>query len=324
MKHVPLFSAAKDAIFGQARAVDIQSAAPRPHGGGMLPPDDAHAEPAERELPFAEGVFGRGFGRLFPVKTDFAVLAAGDDALRQIDRPAVFPLRDIAEIEQVLQRIVLFYPEMPSDSANIIPNILLGNEYMGYAMLGFICVLVLSASMSTLSSLALVSSSSLGVDVYKGYIKKDASDKQVALLVRILCFLFVVVSALLAIFQIDAIVTLMSLSWGTLAGCFMGPYIYGLYTKKANKHGAYISVTMCLVTTIVLIFVFGALAGGKTFGELVSLGIKRSPMIGVFCMAQSMIVTPIGMLFKTGKKNDAVETPAHEETLVAEGESAEA
>lgn len=218
----------------------------------------------------------------------------------------------------------LFYPEMPSDSDNIIPNILLGNEYMGYAMLGFICVLVLSASMSTLSSLALVSSSSLGVDVYKGYIKKDASDKQVALLVRILCFLFVVVSALLAIFQIDAIVTLMSLSWGTLAGCFMGPYIYGLYTKKANKYGAYISVTMCLVTTIVLIFVFGALAGGKTFGELVSLGIKRSPMIGVFCMAQSMIVTPIGMLFKTGKKNDAVETPAHEETLVAEGESTEA
>ena len=147
-----------------------------------------------------------------------------------------------------------------------------------------------------------MSSSSLGVDVYKGYVKKDASDKQVALLVRILCFLFVVVSALLAIFQIDAIVTLMSLSWGTLAGCFMGPYIYGLYLKRANKYGAYISVTMCLVTTVVLIFVFGSLSGGKAFGELVTLGIKKSPVIGVICMAQSMIVTPIGILFK-GRKS---------------------
>ena len=79
----------------------------------MLPLNDAHAELAERELPLAEGIFGRGSGRLFPVKGNGSVLAAGDDALRQIDGLAVFALRDIADIEQVLQCIVLFYPEMP-------------------------------------------------------------------------------------------------------------------------------------------------------------------------------------------------------------------
>lgn len=190
----------------------------------------------------------------------------------------------------------LFYPEMPADSSNIIPNILLSNEMMSYAVLGLIFVLVLSASMSTLSSLALVSSSSVCVDIYRGYINRGATDKQVNILARVLCFVFVVISALFAIFEVDAIVTLMSLSWGTLAGCFLGPYIYGLYWKRANKVGAYASITATLVTTITLIFVFGKVAGGESFTELLSLGIKRAAVIGVFCMIESMIVTPIASL----------------------------
>lgn len=191
----------------------------------------------------------------------------------------------------------LFYPEMPAEgTANIIPNILLNNSLMNYAVLGFICVLVLSASMSTLSSLALVSASSVGVDVYKGYVKKDADDKKVGILVRILCFVFVILSAVFAILEVDAIVTLMSLSWGTMAGCFLGPYIYGLYWKKANKYGTYASITACLLITIVLIFVFGDMTGGTTFGQLLKLGIKKSPMIGVFCMGSSFIITPVASI----------------------------
>ncbi len=207
----------------------------------------------------------------------------------------------------------LFYPEMPIEgTANIIPNILLSNTLMNYAVLGFICVLVLSASMSTLSSLALVSASSVGVDVYKGYIKKDVSDKKIKIIVRVLCFFFVILSAVFAILEVDAIVTLMSLSWGTMAGCFIGPYIYGLYLKKSNKYGAYVSITGCLMLTIILIFVFGDITGAKTFGEYLSFGIKKSPMIGVFAMAQSMVITPIGsylgeLIEKKCKKNKAVE-----------------
>lgn len=195
----------------------------------------------------------------------------------------------------------LFYPEMPAEgTANIIPNILLSNELMSYAVLGFICVLVLSASMSTLSSLSLVSASSIGVDIYKGYVKKDADEKKIKILVRVLCFFFVILSAVFAILEVDAIVTLMSLSWGTMAGCFLGPYVYGLYMKKSNKYGTYASITTCLVLTIILIFVFGSITGGNTFGELISLGIKKSPIIGVFCMAVSLIITPVASII--GKK----------------------
>ena len=191
----------------------------------------------------------------------------------------------------------LFYPVMPAEGTeNIIPNILLSNQLMNYAVLGFICVLVLSASMSTLSSLSLVSASSIGVDIYKGYIKKDVEDKKIKILVRVLCFFFVALSAVLAILKVDAIVTLMSLSWGTMAGCFLGPYVYGLYMKKANKYGTYVSITACLILTAILIFVFGSVSGGNTFGELISLGIKKSPIIGVFCMAVSLILTPVASI----------------------------
>lgn len=212
----------------------------------------------------------------------------------------------------------LFYPETPADTSNIIPNILLGNEYMSYAVLGLIFVLVLSASMSTLSSLALVSSSSVCMDIYKGYISKNATDKQVNILARVLCFVFVAISAVFAIFEVDAIVTLMSLSWGTLAGCFLGPYIYALYWKGANKYGAYTSITMSLVTTITLIFVFGAILGGGTFGELISLGLGKAPMIGVFVMVQSMIVTPLGSVIGTAIKKRFGKSPADPDDEVEE------
>lgn len=94
----------------------------------------------------------------------------------------------------------------------------------------------------------------------------------------------------------------MSLSWGTLAGAFIGPYIYGLYSKKANKIGGYISMITTLLVTLVLIFVFGAMGGGQGFMGLIKTGIKRAPVIGVVCMALSMILTPIGFFFHKNQK----------------------
>ncbi|HQC54650.1 MAG TPA: sodium:solute symporter family protein [Clostridia bacterium] len=218
----------------------------------------------------------------------------------------------------------LFYPEMPTDgTSHVIPDMFMRNEYMGYAVLGLICVLVLAASMSTLSSLALVSSSSVGVDMYKGVIKRDASDKSVRNLVSVFSVLFVMLSAVLAILRVEAIVTLMSLSWGTISGCFIGPYIYGLYTKKASRVGAYISMITTLVITVVLIFVFGAVGGGNGFSELISLGIKRAPVIGVICMMASMLVTPIGFFFKDKGKEEEKIVP-YDETIRESMEEIEA
>lgn len=192
------------------------------------------------------------------------------------------------------------------------------------ALLGLIVVLVLSASMSTLASLSLASGSAIAVDLYKGYVKPNATDKQVNVRLKILCVLFILVSVILAVTNSQAIVDFMSLSWGTLAGCFIGPYVLGLYSKKVNKYGAWTSLIMGLVTTFVLVFVFGAISPNPNYDGFLAIvkgGIGRSPLIGVICMAQSVIVTYLVSLFtkKTDKKlvdkcfNDSVQEEDNEE-----------
>jgi len=192
----------------------------------------------------------------------------------------------------------LFFPDaFPAGGADaVIPSMLI-NAGFSKAMLAFILVLVLAASMSTLSSLTLCSASAVAIDAYKGFIRTKAKDNEVKILLRTLCIVFIGISAVLAIFRVDAIVTLMSLSWGCLAGCFSGPYIYGLYSKKITAAAVMTSLISGVTLTIGLVITFGAVEGGSTFGEIIKLGIARSPLIGVICMAFSMIITPVVSIF---------------------------
>lgn len=178
----------------------------------------------------------------------------------------------------------------------LVPEMLVNN--LPSALLGLIIVLLFSASMSTLAALSLSSSSTVTVDFYKGYIRKSAPEKNLNILIRVLCLVFVALSAVLAIAEVDAIVSMMSLSWGTIAGCFIGPYVYGLYFKKANKAGAYASMAFSIALTFSLIiglgyYVLRSAGGDPTFGEAFKAGIGQSPFIGVLAMASSMIVTPV-------------------------------
>jgi Na+/proline symporter len=153
--------------------------------------------------------------------------------------------------------------------------------------------------MSTLSSVSLASASVIAVDIYKGSVKKDASDKKVNWVMKSLCLMFVAISVILAIlnekYKISAIAYLMGLSWGTLAGCFMGPYVLGILWKKVTRPAVWTSIVGSLVLTVVLIFVFGYDSNGWncSFGLAVKSGIGCSPMIGVICMAYSLIATAI-------------------------------
>ena len=164
-------------------------------------------------------------------------------------------------------------------------------------LMGLIAVLILSASMSTLSSVSLASASVVAVDIYKGKIDPNASDKKVNWTMKILCLVFVAISVVLAVlnekFKISAIAYLMGLSWGVLAGCFMGPYVLGLLWKKVTKPAVWSSIIGTLVLTVVLIFVFGYDKNGWScsFGTALKSGIDTSPLIGVICMAYSMLVT---------------------------------
>ncbi len=157
-------------------------------------------------------------------------------------------------------------------------------------MLGLIIILVLAASMSTLSSLVLVSSGAISMDLGKGVIKKNMKQKSVVLLMRLLCILFAGLSLLVAAFQVAEILTLMSFSWGAIAGAFLGPYIYGLFWKKTTKAGAWAGFITGIAVTIGLALFFGFTGG-------VDAAKAQAPFIGVMAMAGSVVIVPIVTAF---------------------------
>lgn len=148
-------------------------------------------------------------------------------------------------------------------------------------MLGLILVLVLSASMSTLQSLVMVSSSAISIDLVKGVFRPEMSDRAVKNLMRGLCAAFVVLSLVVALSQVAEIVTLMSMSWGTVAGCILGPYLFGVLTKRTNKIGAACGFGAGLLVSVVL---------------TAALGTAQSPFIGCMAMLASVLVTPAASL----------------------------
>ncbi len=193
---------------------------------------------------------------------------------------------------------------------NIIPKML--GDVIPKGLLGLIGVLVLSASMSTLASVSLSSASVISVDLYKGCLKKDAEDKKVTLTMRIMCFAFILISVVIAMlnkkFNITAIAYLMSLSWGTLSGCFFGPFVLGLYNKKLTKAAAYASMIGGLVCTAFFTVLFGVLTAesGAGFGAILKAGVALSPLTGVLCMAISIVITLIVSSFTKQPSTQAV------------------
>lgn len=121
-------------------------------------------------------------------------------------------------------------------------------------LVGIVIVLVLSASMSTLSSLVLTSSSTLTLDFLKDNIVKNMSEKKQILYMRILLVFFIVCSVVLALFPPKSIAQfiaqLMGISWGALAGAFLAPFLYGLYWKGVTKAAVWASFACGIGITV--------------------------------------------------------------------------
>jgi Na+(H+)/acetate symporter ActP len=126
-----------------------------------------------------------------------------------------------------------------------------------------------------------------------------------------LCLGFIVISVVLAIlneeFGLAAIAYMMGISWGTLAGCFMGPYVLGVIWKRVTKAAVWASISSSLALTIILIVVLGLCHPQYegTFGSMIKQGVSCSPLIGVICMAFSLVITVIVTLC-TKKPNDEI------------------
>lgn len=191
-----------------------------------------------------------------------------------------------------------FFPETSGvPHANVIP--IMFSVAIPSGLIGIIAVLILSASMSTLSSVSLAGASVMAVDLYKGKINTDASDKRVNIIMKSLSLIFVAISVVLAVlnekFGIAAIAYMMGISWGTLAGCFIGPYVLGVLWKRVTKPAVWSSIVSSLVLTVVLIIVFGydKNSWSCSFGVALKDGVATSPLIGTICMLFSLVITVV-------------------------------
>ena len=168
------------------------------------------------------------------------------------------------------------YDSIVPSMLSVLPDILIAITVM----------LVLSASMSTLSSLVLTSSSVLTLDLVNETVGKEMDEKKKVSTMRIFIVVFIVLSAVIALIQYKSSVTfiaqLMSISWGALAGAFLGPFLYSLYWKKVTKAAVWASFAVGVgLTTGNMILGF--------FGK----AIIASPInCGAAAMILSLIIVP--------------------------------
>ncbi len=158
-------------------------------------------------------------------------------------------------IKQVPAPAVMKGEKAVPDYDKMVPDILYNG--LPEVLMAVIVLLVLSASMSTLSSLVLVSSSSIAIDLYKGVRRADEKTDDSLMLIRFLSGLFILISFFIALSKFDVIVTLMSLSWGAVTGAFMAPYLLALYWKGITRVGTWAGMIAGVTTNVVLFFVLG-------------------------------------------------------------------
>lgn len=170
-------------------------------------------------------------------------------------------------------------------------------------LIGVVIVLVLSASMSTLSSLVLTSASTLTLDFIKDNFVKEMNDKKQLLYIRVLIVFFIVVSVVLALDPPTFIAQLMGISWGALAGAFLAPFLYGLYWKGVTRAGVWAS------------FICGV---GITVSNMFFKFIASPINAGAIAMIAGLIITPLVSLItpkldKTGVEQifTCYEKPVH-------------
>ena len=149
-------------------------------------------------------------------------------------------------------------PVLPSGKLafdSIVPSMLVT---LPDVIIALVVLLVLSASMSTLASLVLTSSSTMTLDliyrdkkslpgeVQEGSIDDEVSEKielRKVVVMRVLIVFFITISLMIALNPPTFIAQLMGISWGALAGAFLAPFMLGLYWRGVTTA----SVWACFV-----------------------------------------------------------------------------
>lgn len=185
----------------------------------------------------------------------------------------------------------LFFTDIPelAGKANydlIIPQMLI--KSLPTVLLAVVLVLVLSASVSTLSGITLTSCSTLSMDLIVSVFRPNMDKRKTLTITRVLCLLFILFSFVIAYFKLP-ILMLMSFSWGSVAGAFLAPYLLGLYWKRMNRFGAWSGMLGGLGVSVVL-----ALVSNFDAGKSAVFGVTAIASSFVFCLIGTLVGRAIG------------------------------
>ncbi len=189
-----------------------------------------------------------------------------------------------------------------------VPNLL--DTALPDMLIGLVVVLVLSASLSTLSSLVLTSSTTLTNDLIKPHMK-NLHDKKEMLIMRVLIAAFLIISVVIACNKNASITTLMSYSWGALSGAFLGPFLWGLFSKKITKAACITSFCTGVGLAILHMVLFSL----GLFPQLVEavkalncpLNLLSPINAGAITMILSIIIVPVVSSFTKAPEKSVVD-----------------
>jgi len=182
----------------------------------------------------------------------------------------------------------LYYSEEKVVFDDIVPSMI--TQALPDVLIGVVLLVVISASISTLASLVITSSSTFVSDLIKSF-KSNLSNKSEFIFVRIMCVVFITISVVISLIPNSLITSLMNLSWGALAGAFLGPFMYGLFWKKATKISVYCSM------------IFGV--SFVTLNRFLSF--TASSTAGALAMCASLIIVPLVSLITPKPKDEIVD-----------------
>ena len=127
--------------------------------------------------------------------------------------------------------------------------------------------------------------------------KGKLDEKKELIVMRAFIAVFLAVSVVIAIFTLEnpqtVISSLMGISWGALAGAFLAPFLYGLYSKKITKA----AVATCFVTgvgvTVVHMFIYTLKLVPDAPMTLGKLSLASPVNAGAFTMLLGLVIVPI-------------------------------
>lgn len=206
----------------------------------------------------------------------------------------------------------------PSSFDAIIPAMLSSVEKAlggaGAWLIGLVLILVLSASMSTLSSLAMTSASTITLDLIAP-LSKSKSDKGHMRIMRLLLAVSIVLAAAIAILVVTNremasklyISDLMGISWGALAGCFLAPFLYGLYWKGTTRVAVWVSFATGLTITLTQ-FVLNAVLKISFENAVLRYFCGSSINAGMLAMVVGLLlIPPVSLLTRRSRPDNTEE-----------------